>query len=211
LVSVILAAGAGAFVALRPTAEQIGERLRHEQAMNAIAERQAADLAPTKTLALAVAILGLAGSLTLAAGGVGWYTVTELRKRARLVHADASGIFPLVRVQVGGSVAIHDPNRQPTATVIYTGDEGGKVLVAPVVIAGLEDAQRAAIQQAAAIQLTRAAVSGAGLTETAQDAARKFFPEDDLPQVRVIGKPNPTLDRLLLEGGEIDGHDPGDG
>jgi hypothetical protein len=211
LAGAILAAGIGAFMALRPTAEEVGERLRHQATMNQLAEKQEADLAGAKTLAIAVTVLGLAGGLILAAGGAGWFVAAELRKRAHLVHPNDHGIFPLVKVQVGGSVAIHDPNRQPTATVIYTGDQDGKVLVAPVVIQGLEDAQRAAIQQAAAIQLTRAAVSGAGLTETAQDAARRFFPNDDLPSVRIIGKPNATIDRLLLEGGESNGHDPGDG
>jgi hypothetical protein len=178
--------------------------------MNRIAEQREQDLAEVKTLALAVSILGLAGGLTLAAGGAGWFAVSELRKRAALVHPNDHGIFPLVKVQVGGSVAIHDPNRQPTATVIYAADDNDRVLVAPAVIGGLEDAQRAAIQQAAAIQLTRAAVSGAGLTETAQDAARRFFPADDLPSVRVIGQPNVALDKLL-ERGESDDHDPGGG
>jgi len=73
------------------------------------------------------------------------------------------------------------------------------------VLPGLEGAAEAAVRQAQAIQLTRAAVSGPGLVEDAQRAARRFFPEEGSSSaltVRVLNSTSPGIERLLEDGGD---------
>jgi hypothetical protein len=192
-------AGGGAFMALRPTPEETAARVQHVITMNAIAEQRAALLTPM------VALGGLA--LGLLAVGAAFYGVLLLRKRAHLVHADAHGIFPLVRVRIGAGEVVHDPNRQAVATTVYAPGADGRVLVMPVVIGGLEDASRAAVAQAATVQAIRAGVSGGGglLPEHVQGVARRLFPDPGaaaaLPRVRVVGDGRvEAYDRLLMAG-----------
>ncbi len=103
---------------------------------------------------------------------------------------------------IGGQVIVHDPNRQPTPTIVYAADGRGGVAVTPVVLPELLDATRAAVAQAATVQAIRAGVSsGAGLLpEHMQRVAQSLFPAPEAaPRVRIIGDGAavPQLDRLL--------------
>jgi hypothetical protein len=202
LVIIVLAViGLGAYLALRPTEAEQYERLRHAQAMNVVAEARAEALAPFEVAVLGGGLLAVVLILT----GAGYYGVASLRKRALLVYPNSHGIFPLVRVHIGSQVVVHDPNRQPTPTIVYATDGRGGVAVTPVVLPELLDATRAAVAQAATVQAIRAGVSsGAGLLpEHMQRVAQDLFPTSEAaPRVRVIGDGAavPQLDRLLTGG-----------
>jgi hypothetical protein len=203
VVVLLVVVGLGAYLALRPTEAEQAERLRHAQAMNVVAEARAEALAPFQVAALG----GGAVVVVLALAGAGCYGVANLRKRSLLVYPNSHGIFPLVRVHIGGQVVVHDPNRQPAPTIVYTADGRGGVAVTPVVLPELLDATRAAVTQAATVQAIRAGVSsGAGLLpEHMQRVAQRLFPTPDpAPRVRVIGDGAvvPQLDRLLAGGDE---------
>lgn len=201
IVVLLVVAGLGAYLALRPTEAEQYERLRHAQAMNAVAEARAETLAPFEVAAVG----GGAVILVLLLAGTGFYAVVNLRKRALLVYPNNHGIFPLVRVHIGGQVIVHDPNRQPTPAIVYAPDDRGGVRVTPVFLPELLDATRAAVAQAATVQAIRAGVSsGAGLLpEHMQRVAQSLFPTPEAaPRVRIIGDgaPVPQLDRLLAGG-----------
>lgn len=204
VITVLVVAGLGAYLALRPTEAEQYERLRHAQAMNAVAEARAEALAPIEEAAWGGGVL----VIVLILAGAGFYGVANLRKRALLVYPNGHGIFPLVRVHVGSQVIVHDPNRQPTPTIVYAADGRGGVTVTPVLLPELLDATRAAVAQAATVQAIRAGVSsGAGfLPEHMQRVAQGLFPTPDpAPRVRIIGDGTavPQLERLLA-GGEDD-------
>jgi hypothetical protein len=205
VVVLLIVVGLGAYLALRPTEAQQAERLRHTQAMNAVAEARAEALAPFEVVALGGGLLAVA----LVLAGAGYYGVATLRKRALLVYPNGHGIFPLVRVHIGGQVIVHDPNRQPTPTIVYAADGRGGVTVTPVVLPELLDATRAAVAQAATVQAIRAGVSsGAGLLpEHMQRVAQSLFPKPEAaPRVRIIGDGAavPLLDRLLAGGDDLE-------
>lgn len=201
VVVLLVVVGLAAYLALRPTEAEQEERLRHAQAMHAVTEERAEALAP-----IAVAALG-AGTVVvvLILAGAGCYGVANLRKRALLVYPNSHGLFPLVRVHIGGQVIVHDPNRQPTPTTVYAADGRDRVAVTPVILPELLDATRAAVAQAATVQAIRAGVSsGAGLLpEHVQRVAQSLFPAPETaPRVRIIGDGAavPQLDRLLARG-----------
>ncbi len=201
VVVLLVIVGLSAYLALRPTEAVQDERLRHAQAMNVVAEARAEALARFE-----VAVLG-GGLLTvvLILAGAGYYGVANLRKRSLLVYPNSHGIFPLVRVHIGGQVIVHDPNRQPTPIIVYAADGRGGVAVTPVVLPELLDATRAAVAQAATVQAIRAGVSsGAGLLpDHVQRVAQSLFPTPEAaPRVRIIGDGAaiPQLDRLLTRG-----------
>lgn len=199
----LVVVGLGAYLALRPTEAEQAERLRHAQAMNAAAEARAEALAPFEVVALGGGLL----AVVLILAGAGYYGVANLRKRSLLVYPNSHGIFPLVRVHIGGRVVVHDPNRQPTPTIVYAAEGRGGVAVTPVVLPELLDATRAAVAQAATVQAIRAGVSsGAGLLpEHMQRVAQSLFQSPDAaPRVRIIGDGAavPQLDRLLASGEE---------
>jgi len=154
---------------------QIELQVMQERAYQAIIRERR--LAPVKTVAGGIGILGGVGMLLYA----GYYVVQNLRKRSLLVYPDKSGLFPLIKVRtMSGTEVVHDPNRQPSGSVVYTEDGRGNVVVMPIVAPGLETAAEAATRQAAAIQLVRASVSGgARLTEDAERVARRFLPAED--------------------------------
>jgi hypothetical protein len=201
VVVLLVVVGLAAYLALQPTEAEQYERLRHAQAMHAVAEARAEALAP-----LEVAVLGGgAVVIVLILAGAGYYGVANLRKRALLVYPNGHGIFPLVRVHIGGQVVVHDPNRQPTPTTVYAADGRGGIAVTPVILPELLDATRAAVAQAATVQGIRAGVSsGAGLLpEHVQRVAQGLFPAAEAaPRVRIIGDGAtvPQLDRLLAGG-----------
>lgn len=201
VVVLLLVVSLGAYLALRPTEAEQDERLRHAQAMHAVAEARAEALAPFEVAAVG----GGAVVLVLALAGAGYYGVSNLRKRSLLVYPNSHGIFPLVRVRIGGQVVVHDPNRQPAPTIVYAAYGRGGVAVTPVVLPELLDATRAAVAQAATVQAIRAGVSsGAGLLpEHMQRVAQSLFPTPDVaPCARIIGAGAvvPQLDRLLATG-----------
>ncbi len=151
-----------------------------------------------------IAVLAL-GAAPLVAGGLlaGWYGLAVLRQRSRQVRADAHGIFPVLHFRVGGHQVIHDPNRQAVATIVYTRDPVGQVLVLPVILNGLEDATQRAVAQAATVQAIRAGVSGVtgagGLPEHVQGVAQRLFGNSPAgPVVKMLGLERiDRLDRLL--------------
>jgi hypothetical protein len=201
VVVLVVVVGLGAYLALRPMEAEQYERLRHAQALHAVAEARAEALAPFEVAALGGGLL----AVVLLLAGAGCYGVANLRKRALLVHPNRHGLFPLVRVHIGGQVIVHDPNRQPTPAIVYAPDDRGGVRVTPVFLPELLDATRAAVAQAATVQAIRAGVSsGAGLLpEHMQRVAQSLFPTPDpAPRVRIIGDgaPVPQLDRLLTGG-----------
>lgn len=203
VVVVLVVVALAAYLALRPTEAEQYERLRHAQAMNAVAEARAEALAPFEVAALG----GGAVVLVLILAGTGFYAVATLRKRSLLVYPNRHGLFPLVRVHIGSQVIVHDPNRQPAPATVYAADGRGGVAVTPVVLPELLDATRAAVAQAATVQAIRAGVSsGAGLMpEHMQRAAQSLFSAPDVaPQARIIGDGAavPQLDRLLASGEE---------
>lgn len=203
IVVLFVVVGLAAYQALRPTEAEQYERLRHAQAMHTVAEARAEALATFEVAALG----GGAVVLVLILGGTGFYTVANLRKRSLLVYPNRHGLFPLVRVHIGGQVIVHDPNRQPAPATVYAADGRGGVAVTPVVLPELLDATRAAVAQAATVQAIRAGVSsGAGLLpEHVQRAAQSLFPTQDVAlRARIIGDgaPVPQLDRLLASGEE---------
>ncbi|MBM4460793.1 MAG: hypothetical protein FJ011_24050 [Chloroflexi bacterium] len=114
----LLVVGLGAYPALRPTEAELAERLRHAQAMKAVVEAHTKVLTPFAVAALG----GGAVVVVLVLAGAGFYGVANFRKRALLVSPNSHGIFPLLRVHIGGKVIIHDPNRQPTPTIVYAAD-----------------------------------------------------------------------------------------
>ena len=174
---------------------------RHAVEMQVLREQTARELAearqlsPVKTAAEGLALMG--GAFT--ALGAGYYVVSELRKRSRLVWPNRAGIFPQVTVELGnGARAFHDPNRSPVATTIYSPEPDGGVRITPVILPGLTNS----VRQAAAVQLTAAAVHrGTPLTEDAQNVARRFLPGDPAqsgaPAVRVLAAATDQVDKLL--------------
>lgn len=147
IVVLFVVVGLAAYLALRPTKTEQYERLRHAQAMHAVAEARAEALAPFE-----VAVLGGgAVVLVLLLAGTGFYAVANLHKRSLLVYPNKHDIFPLVRVHIGGQVIVHDPNRQPVPTIVYAPDDRGGVHVTPVILPELLDATRAAVAQAATV------------------------------------------------------------
>ena len=198
LLCVLLAIGAGAYVALRPTPEEIAQRVRHQQVMDAVAEARAEAILPLHLMITAAgAVL-----LLVVLGSVGMIGANALRDRACFVQADHNGLFPLVRIRVAGTVVIHDPNRQPVPVTVYAADSRGGVTVTPLVLPELLDATRAAVAQAATVQAIRAGVSsGPGLLPShVQSVAQNLFPAtDSVPTVRIIGEGAtvPQIDRLL--------------
>jgi hypothetical protein len=166
---------------------------------------KAEGLAPFEVAALG----GGAIVVVLILVGAGFYGVANLCKRALLVYPNGHGIFPLVRVHIGGQVIVHDPNRQPMATIVYAPDGRGGVAVTPVVLPDLLDATRAAVAQAATVQAIRAGVSGSAglLPEHVQRVAQSLFPTPEAaPRARIIGDGAglPQLDRLLTSGDDDD-------
>jgi hypothetical protein len=143
------------------------EALREQTALGLQRERQ---LSPVKTAATGMGLMASAFTVM----GLGFYLVAEARKRSRLIWPDKAGMFPQVIVELpNGAKAFHDPNRSPTHVTVYEPMQGGGVRIAPVVLPGLTDS----VRQAAAVQLTRAAVHGGRpLTEEARDVARRLLP-----------------------------------
>lgn len=156
------------------------QALKEQTALHLQQERQ---LAPVKTAATGLALMG--GAFTVL--GAGYYVVCEIRKRSQLVWPDKAGMYPQIIVELpNGARAFHDPNRSPTHVTVYEPMQGGGVRIVPVVLPGLEDS----VRQAAAVQLTRAAVhQGRPLTEEARDVARRLLPpgtkEDDNEMAQV--------------------------
>jgi len=201
LAAMVAAAGVGAYAALRPTEAEQYERLRHAQAMHALAEARQEALLPFE---VAAGGLGLLALVSLLAGAV-YYGVAMLRTRTQLVYPNRHGIFPLVRLRIGDQVVMHDPNRQPTPTTVYGPDGQGGVSVRPVVLPELLEAMRAAVAQAQAVQAIRAGVSGeAGAApEAVQRATQGVWAASAsaLPAVHIIGDDAaiPQLEQLLGE------------
>jgi len=153
---------------------------------------------------IAIGVLAIGGIPLLVGGGLaGWYGLAILRQRSRQVWADAHGIFPVLHFRVGSHQVLHDPNRQAVATVIYTRNPAGQVLVLPVILDSLEDAAQRAVAQAATVQAIRAGVSGAAgageLTEHVQGVAQRLFGDQGAgPVVKILGAERiARLDRLL--------------
>jgi hypothetical protein len=201
----LLALSMAAYFALRPNEAEISEHVRHTAIMNAAAEARAEALIPFEVTALG----GGAMIIVTVIAGLGYYTVVLLRKRALTVYPNNHGIFPLVQLHIGGQVVVHDPNRQPVSTTIYSPDGRGGVTVTPITLPQLADATRAAVAQAATVQAIRAGVSsGAGLLpEHVQRVAQSLFPASvAAPQVHIIGDGLPVtqLDRLLASSENAD-------
>lgn len=166
--------GLGAYVALRPTEAEQYERLRHAQAINAVAEARAEALAPFEVATLGGGLL----VVVLLLADAGYYGVAILRKRALLAYPNSHSICPPVRLHIGDKVIVHDLNRQPTPIMAYAPDGRGGVTVTPVVLPELLDATRASVVQAATVQAIRAGISSGadGLPEQMQRAAQSLFP-----------------------------------
>lgn len=145
--------------------------LRTKQEIAALKVERERTLHPVKTVAVGMGV----ASAGMAALGLAWYVISELRKRSALIWPNDAGLYPLTQISLGNGVkVVHDPNRQPTGTTVYAREKDGSVSVIPIQLEGLE----ASVRQAQAVQLTRAAVSGHGLTESAQKTARRFFPQE---------------------------------
>lgn len=171
---------------------QVQMQVQREEATQAVI--QARQLAPVKTAATGLVFFGGASALV----GAGWYLVQEFKKRTLLIYPNDAGIFPQVTVELpNGAKAYHDPNRSPTHITVYSQTADGGVQISPVQLPGIEDS----VRQAAAVQLTRAAVSGgAQLTEDAERVARRFLPGDDdadRAPVRVLESAAGNVDKLL--------------
>lgn len=208
LIALLVGLGSGVFDRARADQElrhredihQVTMAVREERARLQI-ERER-DLQPVFVAATGLVLLAVG----FTALGVGFYLVASLNKRSRLVHADAHGLFPVIRMRIGKAEAIYDPNRSPVASTIYTIDRADRVIVLPVVISGLEDASQAAVRQAQAVQLTRAAVSGSEISEAYQVVTKRLFlPEErQPPRVRVLHSPSPEIEQLLEDRGDGD-------
>ncbi len=79
IVVLFVVVGLAAYLALRPTEAEQYERLRHAQAMHAVAEARAEALAPFEVAAVG----GGAVVLVLLLAGTGTYAVANLRKSGR--------------------------------------------------------------------------------------------------------------------------------
>ena len=109
------------------------ERLRIDTEARAEAERLKAQTSRawqpvgfTANVALVMIALGTVG-------GCGLAVVVWSNLRAAEIRADSMGLFPIVRVKVGKSTVLHDPNRSLTASTVYTpADLADQVRVVPV-------------------------------------------------------------------------------
>lgn len=176
----------------REELHQVRMEVEQEKATQAIISSRR--LAPATDAAKGIMVVG--GASTLA--GVGYYIVQLMRRRGMFIWPNSAGIFPVVEIDLGDGVKVaHDPNRQPTATTVYSRAPDGRVQISPVQLPGLEDS----VRQAAAVQLTAAAVhKGTPLTDTAQNAAKRMFPQDvaqRLPEIEVSEIEPAHIERLL--------------
>lgn len=185
--------------------------IENEQAKNEVqAAARKAQIALDENAALAP--YRVAGSvliwLVIISGVAGCVTalVVSLNRRASEVHADASGLYPLLRLRVAGAVVVHDPNKSLTADTIYAPQQiASSIAVIPVQSQASPSQLRMALA-GALLQITAAENKHKPLSTTRNKTATKQMllaseapPQLEAPQVEVE-TPLPSdvqLDRLL--------------
>ncbi len=96
---------------------------------HAIQMQQEAALLPVR---VAFATLWRA-ALLVGSVGVGYAALTWLHTRASSIYPDKAGLFPVVKVRMGGVTTIHDINRSTVAITSYSlTQDAGKVIVMPL-------------------------------------------------------------------------------
>ena len=160
--------------------------------------------AQTMSLVFRLAMLSL---IFLATAGICYQLVSWLSKKANTIYPDQkTGLFPIVRLSVGGHQAIHDQNRSPTTATIYTRGRQGDVRGVQVLPADCTAAQpplttgtaRAHHHVAAATPMTLNAQS----RQLVENVVTPSPVRPALPEVKILNIEPSHVERLLEDHGD---------
>lgn len=156
-------------------------------------------------LAFKVGVLSL---IILTLAGVSYQGVRWLARRNSFIYPNESGLFPVIKLRIGGQLIVHDPNRTPTPTTIYTRMTQRTIGVAYVFPDEFSSDQQ--LQTATQAQLVQAVVGASkkGLNAQSRQLIEQTISarpavREELPEVVVFEDLGPShVERLLEDHGD---------